>query len=155
MGGNGAKLVKYTDREYLWCGTGYPLVLEREGNTFTQTCLTTKDQGFPSPAHGFSFFEVTGEKYAAYTYRVNSYKSSELRIISLNHDTLAQSLEENNMHEHSWKLGLGDPDLDENNASAGLQDANGISDTAVRIIDGTVYIAAAGCGSGISLFKAE
>lgn len=155
VGGNGAKLVKYSENEYIWCGTGYPIVFEREGNTFTQTFLTDKELGFGVPTHSFNFFEVTGEKYAVYAYRVNSYTSSEMRIIGIGQDTLAESLELNTMSEHSWKFGLADPDLEANGATAGYQDGNGFADVAIREIGGTLYIAGCGCGSGISLFKVE
>ena len=153
VGGNGTKLVKYSETEYLWCGTGRPLVLRREGNTFTQELL--QEEGFPSPSHGFSFFEVGGEKYAAFAARVNSYTSAEIRVFGLYYETLAESLEKNTISEHSWKFGLGDPDVDSNNAKAGLKDSNGIADTAARTIDGTLYLVGVGCGAGISLFKAE
>ena len=158
VGGNGAKLVKYSETEYLWCGTGNPIAYTREGNTFTQTLLTTKEMGFGSPNHGFNFFEVKGEKYAVFAYRVNNYQSSEARIFAISGENLPESLANNDMSAHSWKFGLGDPDISQDsnqNQSAGFQDANGICDTAVREMGNFTYIVAAGCGSGISLIKAE
>ncbi len=154
VGGNGAKLVKYSNDEYIWCGTGNPIVMSRDGNTFTQKLLTTKDQGFGSPIHGFNFFTVKGERYAVFAGRVNSFQSSNVRIFPLSDDSLQTSLMDADPFAKSWKFGLGDPDI-EQNETAGYKDANGIADTAVREIGGVTYIVAAGCGSGISLFKAE
>ena len=154
VGGNGAKLVKYSDIDYLWCGTGYPIVMKREGNTFTQVAATDKDNNFGSPNHGFNFFEVNGSEYAVFAFRENSFQDSGIRVFELTQPDFKESILNNPIAEHSYKFGLGDPDID-NLGKAGQKDANGICDTAVRVIDGKVYIAAAGCGSGISLFKVE
>lgn len=156
MGGNGPKLNFIKDNQYIWCGTARPVLLTREGNTFTQVVATAGgDLGFPAPAHGMVFFEVSGEGYAAFTCRRNSFQSSMLRIFKLqDKNDLAASLSVEDPFANSWKFGIGDPDL-EGNENAGNKDANGVADTAVREINGTLYLVSAGCGSGISLFKIQ
>ncbi len=156
VAGNAAKLLYVKDNQYVWTGIHLPVAYTRDGNTFVQTQVaTTGATGFPKTAHGLVFFEVNGERYGAFTARVNSFQSSALRIFPVGTDaSVADILALEDPFAKSWKFGIADPDVEQNEA-AGEKDANGVADTAVRVINGTVYLVSVGCGSGISLFKLQ
>ncbi len=156
VAGNAAKLLYVKDNQYVWTGIHLPVAYTRDGNTFVQTQVaTTGATGFPKTAHGLVFFEVNGERYGAFTARVNSFQSSALRIFPVGTDaSVADILALEDPFAKSWKFGIADPDVEQNEA-AGEKDGNGVADTAVRVINGTVYLVSVGCGSGISLFKLQ
>lgn len=143
LGNNVSGCYKYSDTEYMYAGNSLdPIVFRREGNNLVTAYVT--DMRYS--VHGINFFEFNGQKYMTWMKFIDTQTNAELRIGALYFDTLAESLEKNDFTEHTIVR-----KLSEENSS--YQNGNQAGDIDIRVIDGTTYVLANACGTGISLFK--
>ena len=150
--GNIGAFYKYSDTEYMWAGAATPAaVCSRSGNAMAVEYTLDQGDKWSYPMHGVRFFSFNDESYMACVTLLNSFQDGVLRIIPLAGQTLAEAVGATSMSD-GLMLGLGDPT--ETNITA-LKNGNGAGDSAMRTINGEIYIAAAVPGTGISLFKIE
>ena len=150
--GNIGAFYKYSDTEYMWAGAAVPAAV----CSFSNSAMTpefTCDQGdkWSYPMHGVRFFSFNDESYMACVTLLNSFQDGAMRVIPLAGQTLAEAVEATSMSS-GLMLGLGDPEQTEITA---IKNGNGCGDTALRTINGDIYIAASVTGAGVSLFKIE
>ena len=145
-------IYKYSDTEYIWMGTaGHAKVYSVSNGTFTESCFLDDGSKWSFPEHGARFFSFNDESYMAFVTLANAYQDGDLRIVPVAGQSLADALAATDQSA-GRVLGLGDP---VEHGITALKNANGAGDSAMRTINGEIYIAAAVPGTGISLFKIE
>lgn len=148
--GNIGGVFKYGDNEYLWAGAASQAsTFTLSGNVMTQGYALTDGGRFSYPMHGVSFFTFNDQKYMSFVRLLNSFKNGALRIMELNGETLAESLETGDVTK-DLQYGLADPQEMDLEA---VTNGNGLGDSDLRVINGETYIVAMVPGSGVSLFK--
>lgn len=150
--GNIGGVYKYSDTEYMWAGAAKAAhALTLNGGKFEVGYALTDGARFSYPMHGVSFFTFNDQKYMCFVRLLNSFQNGAVRIMELNYDTLAESLEKGDVTT-DLQYELGDPT--EKGITA-AKNGNGCGSCEARVINGETYIAACVMGSGVSLFKLQ
>ena len=130
---------------------GHAKVYSVSNGTFTESYFLNDGTKWSFPEHGARFFSFNDESYIAFVTLANAYQDGDLRIVPVAGQSLADALAATDQSA-GRVLGLGDP---VEHGITALKNANGVGDSAMRTINGEIYIAAAVPGTGISLFKIE
>lgn len=147
-GGNTAATVQpFSETEWLFSGTGKQAVVYNPINK--AVVYKTSSSVYPTSQVGDAFFSYNDRKYLAFVMSGKSFKQWNLRIISLEYPTLAESLEKWNGKADQYNLS--DPNADvEGNVSNGNATGKVIVH---KTASGKVYVCALASNQGVALYE--
>lgn len=138
-------MYKYSETEYLWAGTGQTMYsFDINGSTATSTYHLYNTNKFSANVPGACFVTLGGIRYLVHVAAITN--NGKINIGELTEAKLSESLKKLSNNVEYYLAG-------ETSSSSGSSNGNGTGDAAMRVINGTTYVAGFVTGSGLSVIE--